>query len=343
MQTPKINISEIAKQLGVSKSTVSKALNDSYEISMATKIRIKKFAAKHNYRPNKLAVNLKSGITKVIGVIVPSIQNSLFAKVLKGIENVATSENYNIITIISNESYTKEVNSMELLSDGVVDGFILAIAEETQIKKEFNHFNEAIMLGKPIVMFDRVTKELFCDQVTVDDYKAAYQATKRFINLKCITIAVVSTIDHLSVGKQRKEGYKKAITEAFGRVDKDLIILADLHNIDVKIVHLLKNKKVDAFLALDEDAVYATYKASKFNDYHLSNNFAIIGYTSEKIASNLTPTLTTLNQHGERIGRNAAHLLIDKLKNKANKSFQKNLIVTTLVERETTKQYSKKY
>ena len=340
MQSSKLNISEIAKLLGVSKSTVSKALNNSHEISDSTKLRIQKFAAKNNYKPNKLAVNLKSGTTKTIGVIIPSIQNNFFAKVLKGIEFVATEADYNIITTISNESYKKEVKSIELLSSGVVDGFILAIAEETQINQNFNHFIETIQQNKPIVMFDRVTKDLICDQVIVDDFKAAYQATLHFVNLKCKTIALVSTIDYLSVGKLRKDGYKKALTEAFGKVDNDLIIVANANNIDVKIMHLLKHKKIDAILALDEDAVLATYKASKFNNYNLDHHMAIIGYASEKIAENLTPSLTTLNQHGERIGRNSAHLLLDKLKNKANISFQKNLIVTTLVERESTKAYT---
>lgn len=340
MQSSKLNISEIAKQLGVSKSTVSKALNNSHEISEATKLRIQNFATINNYKPNKLAVNLKTGTTKTIGVIIPSIQNNFFAKVLKGIEFVATEADYNIITTFSNESYKKEVSSIELLSSGVVDGFILALAEETQINQNFNHFIETIQQGKPIVMFDRVTKDLICDQVFVDDLDAAYKATKYFVNLKCETIALVSTIDYLSVGKLRKEGYKKAVIEVFGNVENDLIIVANANNIDVKIIHLLKNKKIDAILALDEDAVLATYKASKFKNYNATNNLAIIGYASEKMAENLTPSLTTLNQHGERIGRNSANLLIDKLKNKANISFQKNLIVTTLVERDSTKLYT---
>lgn len=339
MPNPKLNISEIAKLLGVSKSTVSKALNNSHEISDETKNKVQQFALKHNYKPNKLAVNLKTGTTKTIGVIIPSIQNNFFAKVLKGIEFVITAADYNIITTFSNESYNKEVSSLELLSSGVVDGFILAIAEETQINQKFNHFIETLQQDKPIVMFDRVTKDLICDQVIVDDFEAAFQATKHLASINCKTIALVSTIDYLSVGKQRKEGYKKASIELFGKCDKNLIITANINNIDVKIMHLLKNKSIDGILALDEDAVLAAYKASKFNDYNLTNNLAVIGYTSEKMASYLTPTLTTLNQHGERIGRNAAQLLLDKLKNKANLSFQRNLIVTTLVERDSTKNY----
>ncbi|MCF6213596.1 MAG: LacI family transcriptional regulator [Flavobacteriaceae bacterium] len=335
----KLNISEIAKQLGVSKSTVSKALNNSYEISALTKKKVQEFAKKHNYKANKLAVNLKSGTTKTIGVILPSIQNFFFAQVLKGIESVATAEDYNIITSFSNESFTKEVNSIDLLTSGMVDGFVLALAEETQIKKEFSHLSEALQEDKKMVMFDRVTDSIECDKVCVNDFEAAYNATKHLINLKCKHIAVVSTINHLSVGKLRMEGYKRAVDEFFKTIDKDLLLIGTTSNIDFKIVNLLKNKQVNAILALDEDAVLATYKVTKFKGYNLPKDMAVIGYASEKMAANLTPSLTTLNQHGELIGKATVQLLLDKLKHKENTKFEQKLMKTTLVERDSTKAY----
>lgn len=343
MLKPKTTLKEIAKILGVSKSTVSKALNNSHEISDVTKDKIQKFAKEHNYKANKLAVNLKTGTTKTIGVILPSIQNFFFAQVLKGIEDVATADDYNIITSFSNESLSKEINSMELLANGMVDGFILAIAEETQIKQNFDHFSEAIQDGKPLVMFDRITDTIDCDKVCVNDIEATYKATKHLLNLKCKKIAVVSTIDHLSVGKLRVEGYKKAINEMFSKVNKDLLVIGTTSNIDFKIVNLLKDKTVDAILALDEEAVLAAYKASKFREYNLPKDLAIIGYASEKMAANLTPSLTTLNQHGELIGKAAVNLLLNKLKNNTNTSFEHKPIDTTLVERDSTKGFVSKF
>ena len=337
MSNNKINISEIAKQLGVSKSTVSKALNNSYEISEATKRKIKRFAAKHHYRPNKLAINLKRGKTKTIGVIVPSIQNFFFARVLRGIENEASSKNYSIITCMSNESLEKEINSLELLENGMVDGFIIALAEETQIQKEIEHIELVIEQNKPIVMFDRVTKKLICNQVVGNDLEAVYMATKHLIKLGCKNIALTSTIDHLSVGKQRKKGYKEALNEANMPVFDSYIIKAIPTTIDIKIAKLFKKEKIDGVLALDEDAVFATYRAARFCGLKISKDLAVIGYISDKVAKNLIPPLTTLNQHGIELGKIATELLINRLNKDQRGDFQKKMIKTTLLERKSTR------
>ena len=166
MSQNNITLKELAKILDVSISTISKALNDSHEISEATKTKIKELAKLHNYQPNKLAINLKSGKTKTIAVLIPSIQNYFFAKVLLGIESVVAKSPYNIIIGITNESYEDEKENLQKLSNGIVDGFILSVAEETQIKQEFNHFKNT---SKPIVMFDRVIKTIESDKVLEDN------------------------------------------------------------------------------------------------------------------------------------------------------------------------------
>jgi len=332
----KITLKELARILDFSISTVSKALNDSHEISDATKLKIQEVARQYNYKPNKLAVNLKSGKTRTIGVIIPSIQNNFFARVLYGIEKVATKANYNIITCISNESFKKEVSNIEVLANGSIDGFIVALAEETQIKQEFNHFKEAIQQGKPIVLFDRVTYSIDCDTVAIDDFDATYEATKHLINSSCKCVAIISTINYLSVGKLRIEGYKKAIKESFGSIDDQLIVIANTSNLDKKITHLLENDKIDGIFAVDEDAALAALRIAKSKGYHVPNDISIIGYVNKKIAVNVTPKLTTINQHGINMGKKAAKILIDKLENNT-KDFEHKIIKSTLVERGSTK------
>src|SRR5437762_990762 len=140
----KATLKQIAKELGVSVSTVSKALNDSPEISEQTKVKIKEYAKLKNYKPNVIGLNLKNRKTKTIGVIIPNILNSFFAKVFSGIEKVADKKGYNVITCISNESLEKEIHTMEMLSNGTIDGFILSIAEETQKKQSLKHIKETI-------------------------------------------------------------------------------------------------------------------------------------------------------------------------------------------------------
>lgn len=336
-----ITVKDLAKILGVSISTISKALNDSHEISNATKQKIKKIAKQYNYTPNKLASSLKSGKTKTIGVIIPSIKNRFFARVLFGIDEIATKEGYTIITCISNESFKKEVENVKVLANGSIDGFIIAIAKETQIQQNFNHFNEAIIQGKPIVMFDRVTDIVDCDKVTVDDFEACYQATKCLIDTNCKNIAIISTINHLSVGKLRVEGYKKAMLEIFEKINLNLIIKTDIVSLENKIKKLFENQKVDGILALDEDSVLAALKIAKKKGYKIPEELSIIGYANEKIAKNVTPSLSTINQHGVTIGETSAKLLINKLE-KDRKKIEKKIVKSTLIFRNSTKAINKK-
>jgi len=165
----KLTIKDIAKQFNVSISTVSKALNDSYEISEATKEKIQKYAKEHNYKPNFNALSLKNRSTKTIGVIMPTMLNYFFAQVFKGIEKTALEKGYKVITCISNQSFDKEVEIIEMLSNGSIDGFLLSMAKETELSNKYDHFNESIENGTPIVMFDRVAKSIACDKVVTDD------------------------------------------------------------------------------------------------------------------------------------------------------------------------------
>jgi len=336
MEGKRITVKDLAKILGVSISTVSKALNNSYEISEATKSKIQKVAKQYNYSPNKLASSLKSGKTKTIGVILPSIRNKFFARVLYGLEKMATKKGYNIITCISNESYQKEVTNIEVLANGSIDGFIVAIAEETQKNNDFTHFKKAIEHGKPIVMFDRVTEAIECDKVVIDDFEASYKATKHLIQSNCKNVAVVSTIDHLDIGKLRVDGYKKAVQESFGKINNQLVVTTDNSNLEKKIDKLLKNNKVDGIFAVEENAALAALRITKSKGYHIPNNMSIIGYVNKKIASNVTPTLTTINQHGIKMGGTSVQILIDRLE--SNKTgFEKKIIKSTLMVRGSTK------
>ena len=196
----KATLKKIALEFGVSISTVSKALSDSPEISEATKIKIQEYAALQNYKPNSIAKNLKNQRTNTIGVIIPNILNPFFAKVFSGIEKEALAKGYNVITGISNESFNKEQQVMDMLNNGTIDGFVVAIAEETQSLKEYKHFKDIMNSGTPIVMFDRVADGINCDKVVVDDFDSAYDATSHLIKLGSEKIALLSTIQNLSVG-----------------------------------------------------------------------------------------------------------------------------------------------
>jgi LacI family transcriptional regulator len=336
----KATLKQIAKELNVSVSTVSKALNDSPEISEQTKIKIKEYAKLKNYKPNVIGLNLKNRKTKTIGVIIPNILNSFFAKVFSGIEKVADKKGYNVIMCISNESLEKEAHTLEMLSNGTIDGFILSISEEAQKSHEYNHFKDIINDGTPIVMFDRTTDEVDCDKVIVDDFDSALDTTQHLINLGCKNIALLSSVDNLSVGKLRAEGYLKALEVNNIPVNEKIILRTDSEEgLNEAIEAIFDNNTIDGVFALDENDSVAALKMGLKKGYNIPENLSIIGFADGILASRrLSPSLTTVSQHGIEIGEVAAKLLIERLESKEeNLPYQTKVIKTKLKERESTR------
>ena len=336
----KATLKQIAKELNVSVSTVSKALNDSPEISSSTKIRIKEYAKLKNYKPNVIGLNLKNRKTKTIGVIIPNILNSFFAKVFSGIEKVADEKGYNVIMCISNESLEKETHTLEMLSNGTIDGFIVSVSEEAQKNHEYNHFSSIINDGTPIVMFDRIAAEVDCDKVIVDDYDSALNSTQHLINLGCKNIALLSSIDNLSVGKLRDEGYLKALENNTIPVNSNIILRADSEeDLNSKIENIFENNTIDGVFALDENDSVAALKIGLKKGYKIPEELSIIGFADGILASRrLSPSLTTVSQHGVDIGEVAAKLLIDRLESKEEHvPYETVVIKTKLKERESTR------
>lgn len=338
----KATLKQIAKELNVSVSTVSKALNDSPEISEQTKVRIKEYAKLKNYKPNVIGLNLKNRKTKTIGVIIPNILNSFFAKVFSGIEKVADERGYNVIMCISNESLEKEAHTMEMLSNGTIDGFVLSISEEAQKLHDYSHFNSIINDGTPIVMFDRTTDEVECDKVIVDDFDSGQNATQHLIDLGCKNIALVSSSNNLSVGKLRAEGYLKALKINNIEINEKIIIRTESesdHDLAEKIDQMYSNNLVDGVFALEENDSVAALKVGVKKGYKIPKDLKIIGFADGILASRrLSPSLTTVSQHGIEIGEEAVRLLIDRLESKEeHKPFETVVIKTKLKERESTK------
>ncbi|CAM3970752.1 LacI family DNA-binding transcriptional regulator [Flavobacterium weaverense] len=336
----KATLKQIAKELNVSVSTVSKALNDSPEISESTKVKIKEYAKLKNYKPNVIGLNLKNRKTKTIGVIIPNILNSFFAKVFSGIEKVADEKGYNVIMCISNESLKKETHTLEMLSNGTIDGFIVSVSEEAQKKHEYEHFSTIINDGTPIVMFDRIAEGVDCDKVIVDDFDSALNSTQHLINLGCKNIALLSSIDNLSVGKLRAAGYLKALEINNIAVNTDIILLTDSEeDLNDKIEVILDKNTVDGIFALEETDSVAALKIGLKKGYKIPEDLSVIGFADGILASRrLSPRLTTVSQHGIEIGEVAAKLLIERLESKEEHlPYETKVIKTKLKERESTR------
>ncbi|MCK7590651.1 LacI family transcriptional regulator [Subsaxibacter sp. CAU 1640] len=334
-----VTLKQLAEQLNVSVSTVSKALHESEEISKETIERVKVLAKQLNYQPNKVALSLKSNKTKTLGVIIPNILNHFFAKVLYGIEEEATKKGYDIIICISHESYAKELQSLEVLGNGSVDGFILSIAEETQIKNQSQHIESVVQQGIPVVMFDRVADNVDCDKVIIDDFGAAYEATEHLLDEGRKQIVLLSNIEELSVGKLRVNGYLKALEEAPKYKSKPIVInIGKDDDIEHPIEEMFKkHPKVDGILSIDNTTgVVALHKALK-KGIDVPKDLSIIGFSDENVLPFTEPKLSTISQHAMDIGKASVDLLLERIKSKsANKSKVKT-IKTNLVFRNTTK------
>ncbi|EJL62652.1 LacI family DNA-binding transcriptional regulator [Flavobacterium sp. CF136] len=336
----KATLKQIAKELNVSVSTVSKALNDSPEISEQTKIKIKEYAKLKNYKPNVIGLNLKNRKTKTIGVIIPNILNSFFAKVFSGIEKVADKKGYNVITCISNESLEKEIHTLEMLSNGTIDGFILSVSQEAQKLQDYSHFSAIINDGTPIVMFDRIADEVECDKVVVDDFDSALNSTQHLINLGCKNIALISSVNNLSVGKLRADGYLKALKDNNIPVNEKIILRTDSEDDMKSKIDAIFDNKVDAIFALDENDSVAALRVSLKKGYKVPEDISIIGFADGILASRrLSPSLTTVSQHGIEIGEVAAKRLIARLEEKEGETsdYETIVIKTKLKERESTR------
>lgn len=339
---PKATLKQIAKELGVSVSTVSKALSNSPEISEPTKIKVQEFAKLKNYKPNNIAVNLKSKRSKTIGVIIPNILNPFFAKVFSGIEKAANARGYNVITCISNESLKKEITAMDMLSNGTIDGFILSVADETQKEHEFKHFKDAIADDIPIVMFDRISEDVNCDKVIVDDFDSAVNAVSHLIKTGCKNIALISNIDNLSVGQLRAEGYLEALKANGVAINEDLILRCEsTEELEEKFPAFfdIKGKKIDGVFALEESASVTAHKAVLKAGFRIPEDVQLIGFADGVWSRRLTPSLSTVSQHGPEIGEAAAETLINRLESKEGEElpYETKVIKTELRQRDSTK------
>lgn len=334
----KVTLKQIAKELDVSISTVSKSLRNSPEISEDTRQKVQAFAKLYNYRPNNIALSLKNKKTKTIGIIIPEIVHHFFATVISGIEQVANEHGYNVIVCLSDESFDKEVINMEMLATGSTDGFIMSLSKETQQKKDFHHIQEVINQGMPVVMFDRITNDVLCDKVIIDDQLAAYEAVEYLINKGFKKIALVTTVDYVSVGKLRTDGYINALHDRDISVDDKLIVkIEDIASCASKIEVLLEQEKPDAIFAVNELFAVTSIKLAGKMGVKVPDELSVIGFTDGIISQFSTPSITTVSQNGIKMGGKAARMLIERLEmDEEDEQYRTEVIDTHLVEREST-------
>jgi len=338
MLKKKITLKHIAKELDVSISTVSKALKNSEEISRDTKEKIQAFAKLYNYKPNNIAISLKNKRTKNIGVIIPDIVHHFFTTVVRGIESFANAKGYNVIVCLSDESFDKEVINMEMLANGSIDGFIMSLSAGTEKKKDFNHLKEVTHQGIPLVLFDRISDEIDCDKVLIDDIQGAYMATKKLLDEGRRRIALLTTEDFFSVSRNRNKGYEKALVDFGLDLNDALVLRLPFMDIDEnKISEFLDEIEPDAILSVNE--IFGIYgmRVIQRKGLKVPEDISIIGFTDGLLAKHANPSLTSVAQHGEKMGEIAAKMLIERVESEDDDmAYSTRILEPTLIERDST-------
>ncbi len=313
MKSGPVSISDIAKALDVAVSTVSRALKNHPDISLATRQRVQEYAEKVHYRPNVLALGLKKQQSNTLGVIVPEIVHHFFSSIISGIEDIAYGNGYRVMICQSNEDYLREVINLQALMDHRVDGLLVSISKSTL---DTNHFQRVSDGGVPIVFLDRVCSEIPTDRVVTDDYEGARMLVSHLLGRGCRRIIHLSASQHLTVGRERYAGYCRALQNAGIPVDEELVIHCDTpEKVNARKKEILQTaKSSDGLFAVNDFTAVAAMQLLRENGYEVPADIAVGGFGDDPIATMVSPSLTTVEQKGYEMGYEAARLLIERLR-----------------------------
>lgn len=330
-------IKDLAKELNLSASTVSRALRDHPDISPLTKKRVISLANKLDYHPDSIAQSLQTQKTKTIGVIVPEIKQPFFASVINGIEELAYSAGYTIIVCQSNETYDREVLYTRTLVSHRVAGLLVSLSQTTQ---NLDHFKALQRRGVPIVFFDRVNDDIEASKVVVDDYNGAFAAVDHLIKSGYKRIAHLAGPKNLSISKYRLKGYKDALKLGNRPYNEELVVYGGLDDTDgvVGFQKLLSLEILpDAVFAVNDPVATGAFLTIKEHGLKIPDDVALVGFSNTNVSSLLDPPLTTVEQPTYEIGKTAVQLLLAQINNN-EKNFvpQFEVLKTHLIIRGST-------
>ena len=307
-----VTIKDIAQKLGISTSTVSRALKDHPDISLKTREAVQELAKILGYKPNLIALNLKHSRTNTIGVVVPEVEHFFFSTILNGIEEVAYKNNFSVMVFQSNESYMREVLIVQTMLANRVDGVLASFSKHTH---DFSHFSQLIENEIPLVFFDRVVKDLHADSVITDDYSGALNAVNHLIEQGCRRIAFYSAPQHLMIGKNRLDGYKDALAKNDIPFDPELVYACDTFEDAMKVSRtvLKKQDRPDAIFAVNDLTAIGAMKAARKLGLDIPGDLRLVGFENSRSASICEPELSTVDQFGFELGKKAAELLMKRI------------------------------
>ncbi|WP_220392828.1 LacI family DNA-binding transcriptional regulator [Chitinophaga lutea] len=305
-----VTIKDIAQQLKMAPSTVSRALRGSRDINPATRLLVQQVAEELRYTPNPIALSLKEKRSKIIGVIVPEIANNFCAATIGGIEDYAYRKGYHVVIFQSHEEYEREVQNVRLLTLRRIDGLIISLANNT---RQFGHLEG---LPAPVVMFDRVHDGIAGPRVVVDDCAGAFNGVTHLLSQGCRNIAILSMAPWLSTSQKRLQGYRDALAAHGIPVNEDLIVQSC--ETEQAIQQLFDGTvRPDALFFSMERLALMSLRVLKRLGLRIPEDVAVAGFSDNPASDLFSPALTTIRQPTFEIGQRAAELLIDQIEGTA--------------------------
>lgn len=337
MKKKRTTIKDIANVLNISPAAVSKALHDDSRISLKTKAAVKRVAKELNYQPNHLASALRKGKSNLVGVIVPRTNSNFFSSVIQNMEEVLNKKGYNIIITQSNESFKKECDSIDTLLYTQVDGIIASMANETI---DLSHFEKIKSKGIPLVLFDRGENDLNVDYIGIDDYDSSHMIVEHLITQGCKRIAHIGGFSRTRIYNNRIRGYIDAIKKHNLPQEDYLLIESSLTIEDgrLKMQQLLDLKlRPDAVYVASDNAALGVLQILNENNLKVPEDICLVGFGNEPFTSFVSPSITTVNQHSQKIGKLTAETLIKRINTEQWKpSLNKNILKSELIIRQSS-------
>lgn len=337
MKSGQVTIKDIAKELNISCSTVSRALKDFPGISPTTRKAVVELADKYNYRPNAIALSLRNQKTNVIGVVIPETVHFFFSTVISGIEDEAMKEGYNVMICQSNEQYEREADSIDALMGARVDGLLVSISRETS---DLQHLEKVVKEGTPMVFFDRLVEGMNASSVIVDDYQGAYDAVEHLIEKGCRNIVHLSGPDNLIISRKRKEGYISALEDHEIPLNEDYIIECrhgEEAEAEKAMTHILESgRAVDGVFANNDMAGLGAISAILKAGIRIPEEIAVVGFSNWRFSSLVNPSLSSISQPGYEMGREAARLILEEINAKEPGKRQVKILDTELIVRDSS-------
>ncbi len=320
MAKRRVTIKELAAELKISTSTVSRALSDKWDVNPETRKAVLELAERWNYCPNPISLSLKQQQTMTIGVVIPEFMTTFFPEVIIGIQNTLEAEGYTILISQSDESYEKELKNIKNLEDRLVDGLIISLTQDTV---NTDYLQKILDRNIPLVLFNRVSDRIDAPKVIIDDYKWALESVEHLIKQGYKRIIHLGGPENLDLSQQRKKGYIDALIKHQMPVDEDLIITSGLMmEKGVIAAHqiLEMENMPDAIFAINDPVAIGAMKTLQKNGIRIPEDMGVVGFSESKMAMIVEPNLTSVEQPTFEMGKIAAELLLEQLKNKKDEA-----------------------